>query len=118
LGTTLSFAFIFGFGEIVNWCVQSCSGEDGKLVFSSSKSVILLVITATLMGAFEGLVFGSLDAEDDVYLRSQFQETNSDCIPVGAALGALCGLINESIRHQPENTAAAGKDRTDPYQTI
>ena len=118
LGTTLSFAFIFGFGEIVNFCVQACQEEDSPPVFNSSKSVILLVIIATLMGAVEGLVFGGLDAEDDIYLRNQFQETNSVCVPIGGAMGAFLCLVNASFRAQPQYSEVAGKDRTDPYQSI
>ncbi len=40
------------------------------------------------------------------------------CIPMGGCIGALLGLINESLRNQPEQNEAVGKDRTDPYQTI
>jgi len=118
LGTTLSFSVIFGFGEIVNMCVAHCVSEEARPVFNSSKQIMLLVVLASIMGAIEGLVFGSLDAEDDVYLRDQFQETNKVCIPMGGCIGALLGLINESLRNQPEQNEAVGKDRTDPYQTI
>merc|ERR1711908_255237 len=101
---SLSFfeAVIFGFGEIVNMCVAYCISDETKPVFNSSKQIVLLVVLASFMGAVEGLVFGSLDAEDDVYLRDQFNETNDICIPLGGCVGALLGLINESLRHLPE----------------
>jgi len=118
LGTTLSFSVIFGFGEIVNMCVAYCISDEAKPVFNSSKQIVLLVVLASFMGAVEGLVYGGLDAEDDIYLRNQFQETNKICIPLGGCVGALLGLLNESLRHQPEQNESAGKNRTDPYQTI
>merc|ERR1712195_209252 len=91
LGTTLSFSVIFGFGEIVNICAGSC------------------------MQDVEGIIFGTLDAEDDVYLRDNFQKTNGDCIPIGASVGFFMGLINESLRHQPSSDGDPQKNRTDPY---
>jgi uncharacterized protein YacL len=119
LGTTLSFSVIFGFGEIVNLCVAHCVSEETRPVFNSSKQIMILVVLTSIMGAIEGLVFGSLDAEDDVYLRKQFPETNKVCIPLGACVGALMGFLNESLRNQPDQSnEAVGKDRTDPYQTI
>merc|ERR1711998_561635 len=118
LGTTLSFSVIFGFGEIVNMAVAYCVSDESRPVFNSSKQIVLLVVMASIMGAIEGLVFGMLDAEDDTQLRGQFQETNKVCIPMGGVMGAFLGLFNESMRHQPDQNETAGKDRTDPYQTI
>merc|ERR1712072_607784 len=89
LGTTLSFSVIFGFGEIVNMCVANFVSDETRPVFNSSKQIILLVVLASFMGAVEGLVFGSLDAEDDKQLNDQFQQTNNVCIPIGAVVGAL-----------------------------
>merc|ERR1712216_976675 len=86
LGTSLSFSVIFGFGEIVNMLVAHFVQGDTKPVFNSSRQIMLLVTMAATMGAIEGLVFGSLDAEDDVYLRAQFQEANSICLPLGGSL--------------------------------
>jgi len=118
LGTTLSFSVIFGFGEIVNMCVAHFASDEARPVFNSSKQILTLVILASIMGAIEGLVFGTLDAEDDTYLRDQFQETNQVCIPIGGVIGAILGLLNESMRYQPEQNDSTGKNRTDPYQTI
>merc|ERR1711977_203492 len=101
LGTTLSFSVIFGFGEIVNMAVAYCLQDESKPVFNSSRQIMLLVVMASVMGAIEGLVFGMLDAEDDTQLRGKFQETNRVCIPMGGVMGALLGLVNESLRHQP-----------------
>merc|ERR1711934_539841 len=120
LGTTLSFSVIFGFGEIVNMCVAHFASDESRPVFNSSRQILLLVIMASLMGAVEGLVFGTLDTEDDKYLRDQFSETNSICIPMGGVVGAILGCLNESMRYQPDqsNADVVGKGRTDPYQTI
>ena len=50
------------------------------------------------MRAVEGIIFGTLDAEDDVYLRDNFQKTNGDCIPIGASVGFfVCSLASISI---------------------
>jgi len=78
LGTTLSFAFIFGFGEIVNWVVQACTGEGAKPIFNSSKQIIMLVVIASTMGAIEGIVFGTLDAEVSInrYLKKPKSSTD------------------------------------------
>ena len=81
----------------MNMLVANFIGDDARPVINSSRQIILLVVPpqhtqrgkqavdhslfaevlASIMGAIEGLVFGSLDAEDDVYLRNQFQEANS-----------------------------------------
>jgi len=66
-----------------------------------------------------GVACGGL--QDDVYLRNQFQEASSTCLPIGATVGALLGFVNESLRHQPdapEGPTDATKNRTDPYQSI
>jgi len=118
LGTTLSFSVIFGFGEIVNICAGSCMQDESAPVLNSPKQILLLVVLASVMGAVEGIIFGTLDAEDDVYLRDNFQKTNGDCIPIGASVGFFMGLINESLRHQPSSDGDPQKNRTDPYQSI
>ena len=101
-------------------CVAHFIGDETKPVFNSSRQIMLLVGMAAVMGAIEGLIFGSLDAEDDKYLRNQFQEANSICLPLGGCIGAVLGLVNESLRHQPDESTATtgGTARTDPYQTI
>ena len=71
-------------------------------------------------GLFVAVVVAGL--QDDVYLRHQFQQANSTCLPLGGTIGALLGFVNESLRHQPDatdgGTSDATKNRTDPYQTI
>merc|ERR1711934_276207 len=119
LGTTLSFSVIFGFGEIVNICVGSCMEEQASPVLNSPKQILLLVFLASVMGAVEGIIFGTLDAEDDIYLRGNFEKTIHYCMPLGGSVGLAMGILNESLRHQPSAVdTVADKLRTDPYQSI
>eukprot|EP00656_Telonema_subtile_P056195 TRINITY_DN8930_c0_g1_i2.p1 TRINITY_DN8930_c0_g1~~TRINITY_DN8930_c0_g1_i2.p1 ORF type:complete len:245 (+),score=52.90 TRINITY_DN8930_c0_g1_i2:213-947(+) len=118
LGTTLSFSVIFGFGEIVNICAGGCMDETAAPVLNSPKQILVLVILASIMGAVEGIIFGTLDAEDDIYLRGNFQRTTQYCMPLGGSVGFLMGFVNESLRHQPTQADQVDKTRTDPYQSI
>merc|ERR1712146_410600 len=99
LGTTLSFSVIFGMGDIVNICGTRCVGEDEVPVFHTHAQIYLVVIAAVIMGAVEGLIFGLLDAEDDVYLHNQFEQTRHLCIPIGGVTGAIVGVLNQMFRH-------------------
>jgi len=99
LGTTLSFSIIFGMGDIVNICGTRCTGEDDVPIFHTNAQIYLVVIAAVVMGAVEGLIFGCLDAEDDVYLHDQFQKTREACVPLGGVTGAIVGILNQMFRH-------------------
>ena len=57
------------------------------------------VIAAVGMGAVEGLIFGMLDAEDDIYLQDQFLRTRRACVPLGGCTGALVGVLNQMFRY-------------------
>merc|ERR1712195_369677 len=99
LGTTFSFSIIFGMGDIVNICGTRCVGEDEVPVFHTNAQIYLVVIAAVVMGAAEGLIFGLLDAEDDVYLHDQFEKTRHLCIPLGGITGCIVGVLNQMFRH-------------------
>jgi len=99
LGTTLSFSIIFGMGDIVNICGTRCTGEDDVPIFHSNAQIYLVVIAAVAMGAAEGLIFGCLDAEDDVFLHDQFLKTRQFCVPLGGVTGAIVGILNQMFRH-------------------
>merc|ERR1711934_105079 len=99
LGTTLSFSIIFGMGDIVNICGTRCTGEDETPIFHTNAQIYLVVIAAVIMGAVEGLIFGCLDAEDDVYLHDQFQKTRQACVPLGGVTGSIVGVLNQMFRH-------------------
>jgi len=99
LGTTLSFSIIFGMGDIVNICGTRCTGEDEVPIFHTNAQIYLVVIAAVVMGAVEGLIFGMLDAEDDLYLHDQFLRTRQTCVPLGGITGALVGVLNQMFRH-------------------
>jgi len=109
LGTTLSFSIIFGMGDIVNICGTRCTGEDDMPIFHTNAQIYLVVIAAVIMGAVEGLIFGYLDAEDDLYLHDQFLKTRQTCVPLGGITGAVVGLLNQMFRHAPV---------TDTYQKV
>merc|ERR1719253_135790 len=99
LGTSFSFSIIFGMGDIVNICGTKCVGEDEVPVFHINAQIYLVVIAAVIMGAAEGLIFGLLDAEDDVYLHDQFEKTRHLCIPLGGITGCIVGILNQMFRH-------------------
>lgn len=103
LGTTLSFSVIFGFGEIVNMgmahftvttcpallyvprfgvtCWRALQGEDAAPIFNSTRQIALLVTLASIMGAIEGIIFGSLDAEVGRIIHAvRFFTTRSDLV--------------------------------------
>ena len=102
LGTTLSFSVIFGFGEIVNMgmahftvttcptllyvprlgvtCWRALQGEDAAPIFNSTRQIALLVTLASIMGAIEGIIFGSLDAEVGRIVHAVRFTTRSDLV--------------------------------------
>merc|ERR1711998_63348 len=114
LGTTLSFSIIFGMGDIVNICGTRCTGEDDVPIFHTNAQIYLVVIAAVIMGAIEGLIFGCLDAEDDMYLHDQFLATRQACIPLGGVTGAVVGVLNQMFRHVEDGDTYHKVSQSDP----
>lgn len=104
LGISLSFALSFGIAELLNYAsssglsVSSAQRSQAALV-QTPQQIFLLAASSVAMGFFYGLIFGFAEIGRGVFtmhtLRSQFIHEERLCLPVGAAIGALTGFLNE-----------------------
>lgn len=99
LGVSVCFAFTFSALDLINWAVGSCQGQESRPVVESPTQVYLVLGAACVLGAVFGFVFGLLDVEDarGPELRARLSQAESICLPIGLAVGALAGLVNEMV---------------------
>ena len=91
LGVALSFALTFSVVDLLNvnanWMLH-------RSVVSSSTQICLVLVASICLGAYFGLLFGSFDVEDDRAFSDAYRRDRMYSLPVGAAVGALVGLLN------------------------
>jgi len=101
LGISLSFALTFSFTEMINLglCDKCCNThfEDNPLI-SNRKQVIIIFSGAIFLGSIFGILFGSIDVEDDDSRRSKLKENLIWSIPIGAIIGGLISFLNQWMR--------------------
>lgn len=70
----------------------------------SETQVYLVVVTAVIMGAVFGFIFGLLDVEDEQlsHLRLALLREESYCYPIGALVGGAAAAINQSLRERQD----------------
>jgi len=64
------------------------------------------------MGALFGIMFGTIDVENDTPSHAKFKANLLYSIPVGAGIGGLLGFINEWIRSAPRKYVVWSQDKT------
>lgn len=99
LGIATSFAVLFSLVDLINYITDVFSLLSTPLV-DSEKQVYLVVFTAVFMGFAFGLTFGLLDVEDESMARLSvaMRRERSYCYPMGAVIGAVAAVINQTYR--------------------
>ena len=103
LGISLTFSLTFSIVDIINlYCIFCRSEHYPKPVIGSTAQMSLVLTASVLMGAIFGIVFGSMDVEDATHVHLALRKEQSRCMPIGAAIGALVGGLNQWILHREE----------------
>eukprot|EP00744_Colponema_vietnamica_P007451 GILI01010725.1.p1 GENE.GILI01010725.1~~GILI01010725.1.p1 ORF type:complete len:252 (+),score=74.27 GILI01010725.1:155-910(+) len=100
LGISISFALTFSIVDLLNYFLGFCQPSHSKALVDSASQVYLILITAIIMGAIFGFIFGLMDIEDvSLYqLRLALMKEEHYCYPIGAVVGGLSGFVNEWLR--------------------
>ncbi|GBG30150.1 Hypothetical Protein FCC1311_063702 [Hondaea fermentalgiana] len=102
LGVALWFALTFSIMDLFNFSGQYCVAKlsRGRRLWqplvSTPVQIAVVLVVAVLLGLFFGVVFGTLDVEDDI--SKENARTAQDfhyTLPVGALACALVGAINQ-----------------------
>jgi len=116
LGISFSFSLTFTFSEFISIgvCDKLCRTRFiSRPLFGNSKLIFSLFGVAMLLGATYGVLFGILDVENDSDERhTKLWDLTFKCIPMGAIVGFLFGLINQIIRlNTKEKTLLSNQQR-------
>jgi len=104
IGISLSFALTFSLTEFINLglCDKCCRTDFEANPLIGSKTQIYVIFAGSIvMGAVFGILFGSIDVENDDARHSRFKENLIWSIPLGGIVGGLLGFINQWIRSTP-----------------
>lgn len=104
LGVALSFALTFSITEFLNMgiCDRCCNTDFENHPLIGSKRQVFIIFSGTLlMGAIFGVLFGTIDVENDDSNHSKFRENYLIGIPIGLAIGGFLGFVNQWLRSTP-----------------
>ena len=104
VAVSLSFALTYSLTEFINLglCDRCCDTnfEENPLI-GSPKQIYGIFIGSVVMGSIFGIMFGSIDVEDDGARHTRFKESLLLSIPVGSILGGCLGFYNQWLRGVP-----------------
>jgi len=115
VGISLSFALTFSLTEFLNLglCDKCCNTDfESNPLIGTPKQIYILFVGAIVMGALFGIMFGTIDVENDTPSHAKFKANLLYSIPVGAGIGGLLGFINEWIRSAPRKYVVWSQDKT------
>jgi len=118
LGISLSFALTFSLTEFINLglCDKCCNTDFETYPLIATKKQIFMIFSGSIvMGALFGILFGSIDVEDDDSHHTRFKQNLLWSIPIGAIVGGAIGFLNQWFRSQPREYSIVdpGASRTD-----
>jgi hypothetical protein len=89
--------------DLINLYCNFCRSEHyPKPVIGSTAQMSLVLTASVLMGAIFGIVFGTMDVEDSSHVHAALRSEQSRCAPIGAAIGAFVGAMNQWILQHEE----------------
>jgi len=104
LGISLSFALTFSLTEFINLglCDKCCNTDFENNPLIGSKNQIFLIFSgAIVMGGIFGVLFGTIDVENDDSRHTKFKENLYWSIPLGTIVGGFLGFANQWLRSSP-----------------
>lgn len=118
LGVAIAFALAFAVAELLNFLASAgapanpgvvAAGRAQAALVQTPAQVALLACAAVVLGLAYGIMFGSAEIGRGVFtlhtLRTQFIHEERLALPVGAAIGAVTGFLNERWREGGGNNA-------------
>jgi len=119
LGIALWFALTFSIMDLFNFLGQFIVSKlsKGRRIWqplvSTPTQICVVLSVAVLLGLFFGLVFGTLDVEDDTsatFVKRSQEQTYT--VPIGMTLCAFVGALNQAYLRP---NIYAGVGQTDEY---
>jgi len=104
LGVSLSFALTFSLTEFINLglCDKCCNTDfENHPLIGSKQQIFMLFSGSVIMGALFGILFGTIDVENDDSNHKKFKENLIWSIPIGAVIGGALGFANQWLRSSP-----------------
>jgi hypothetical protein len=105
IGISLSFSLVFALVELINFGIfnKICFINSKESIFKTKIQIYFLFSGTIIMGSIFGILFGTIDIEDDnIKHNNKLKENLIWSIPIGAFLGGILGFINQWIRTQPQ----------------
>lgn len=103
LGVSLAFAVTYTLVELMNMGVCNigcCKKPNAQPPIGSPAQVFIVLVSALVMGAVVGWLFGSLDVEDDQKHREALARLYVKTLPLGIIIGLVVGILNEVLRNR------------------
>eukprot|EP00753_Platysulcus_tardus_P021427 PLAT8981.2.p1 GENE.PLAT8981.2~~PLAT8981.2.p1 ORF type:complete len:254 (+),score=57.25 PLAT8981.2:72-764(+) len=105
LGCALAFALTFAVVDVLNFFSTACP----SIAVRSSSQLCAVLLGCILLGGYAGLLFGSLDVEDDASAAHvRFHEDARGSLPVAACIGLLVGFLQQRLARPPTRVAYSG----------
>jgi len=104
LGISLSFALTFSLTEFINLglCDKCCNTDfETHPLIGTKKQIFTIFSGSIVMGCIFGILFGTIDVEDDDSRHTRFKENLLWSIPIGAVVGGVLGFFNQYVRSSP-----------------
>ena len=92
VGISICFTVTFALVDCINFVLRHCLYVNNYILSSGSQTCTVL-LTTIIAGAFFGMLFGTLDVEDD-FNGMRFAQDKNYTLPVGCALGCINGMVN------------------------
>lgn len=108
LGVAVAFALTFSVVDMINYVLGFLQTSIAKPLVDSARQIQLILVTAMIMGAVFGFIFGVMDVEDTLQyqIRLRLLKQEHHCFPIGGLLGSLAGVGNEYLRDLDAATPA------------
>ena len=102
LGVALWFALSFITVDLLNYFAGCCLPTNTRPFVSTASQICLVLLAAILLGIYFGVVFGTLDVEDDATSdNSSLRRDALWTVPIGALVGALVSCVNHVYLRPP-----------------
>lgn len=115
LGQSVCFAFLFSFLDMLNLVLYT--GPEDIPIIDSEKQIQLVVFTSFILGSIVGLIFGTLDVEDQVFIdiRGIMNREQTLCYPFAILIGSSAAVVNQYFRWQKTSFTFQPLNKDSPF---